>query len=1039
MSVEQSAGLQIRLLGRFAALRDEAEVASASFGGRKVRTLVKVLATRQGRFVNNDLLAEALWPDRLPADPVANLQVLVNRARHALGEARAIVTGQGGYLLAGPPACRVDAEDFLAAAAHLPGSSARLREVLSWWAGEPLPEELYEDWAQGYRLRLLRARQLVLEAAARLALEEDDPARAVELAAAAVEAEPLRESAAVLLVRALWDCGDGAAALTAYDEFRRGLADELGVDPSPEAAALHQRILQGGAIPAAAMRPRRGRRLSELPFVGRDAELASITAVLTRRVAEPGVVVVAGASGSGKSRLLDRVAQGVPLARVRAFASERAEPWVLCRTLVREVGALDVAHLAGLPAPMAAALAWLLPELDAEVAPPQDPETRRILVLQACLRVLARADVVVAVDDLQWCDPTSLGVLEAALARGMLPGVVVAFRPEEVPEDGEVAEFLARATTAVRIDLAGLPGSAVRDLITDPGVIAAIERHTDRTPLAVTEVLRALAEEGLLTPGGDGRWRCADDAASARAGELAREGQRRAIHARVVAQPAADRELLALLALLARESAVTVLAAATAGPEPAVLAILSRLLRRGLVRHGERGWATSHDMVTEVVAAGLDPAERARLHAALARALQTADDPQLLAHHLREAGDRPAAAAAFAQAAQRAFDSYADGEALELATAGLAADPPPATRAILLETSGQARQRLGDIPGARGDLRTALGAHASGPARARILARLAMLASGSDDMVRAARLSDLALVEAGDDLLERARALEVASVLDMNLGRETRAAQRAGQSLRLYQRLGDTNGMARILDVRAMAQFLGGDVRGGGIALRRAADLFEDSGDLVRVVTPRSTAGHALVFAGRAEEGLVQTTAALDLARTLAHPEGQAYALWHRTEAFAALGRFEDAAAAAAEARGIAEGIGHRGWTATAWRAVGIAAQGRGDLDAALAAFRRSLAVSEHLGLFACWAAARAAMALVALGDAAAARELAERALQEGPPLGHYEARWARVEVAAATGEESLGSLAGEALKQMDAGGVRQGRDRIAALAAASG
>ena len=57
-----------------------------------------------------------------------------------------------------------------------------------------------------------------------------------------------------------------------------------------------------------------------------------------------------------------------------------------------------------------------------------------------------------------------------------------------------------------------------------------------------------------------------------------------------------------------------------------------------------------------------------------------------------------------------------------------------------------------------------------------------------------------------------------------------------------------------------------------------------------------------------------------------------------------------------------------------------------------------------------------------------------ERALGEGPPLGHYEARWARVEVAAATDEESVGRLADEALQRMDAGGVRQGRDRIAAL-----
>jgi tetratricopeptide (TPR) repeat protein len=190
-----------------------------------------------------------------------------------------------------------------------------------------------------------------------------------------------------------------------------------------------------------------------------------------------------------------------------------------------------------------------------------------------------------------------------------------------------------------------------------------------------------------------------------------------------------------------------------------------------------------------------------------------------------------------------------------------------------------------------------------------------------------------------------------------------------------------------------------------------------------------------LVFAGDAEHGLVHVTAALELARTLGHPEGQAYALWHRAEALAALGRGEEAAAEAAEALAIATRIGHRGWTATAWRACGLAAQQRGELDRALQSFRSSLELSEHLGLFACWAAARAAIVLVSLGTPQEAVPLVERALDDGPPLGQYEARWAQVEVAAALGESDAPGLAREALRRMQEGGVRQGRERLTALA----
>jgi DNA-binding SARP family transcriptional activator len=104
--------VRLQLLGRFQARRGGEEVPPATFGGRKVRTLVRVLAVRRPDLVPHEALAEALWPDRLPADPAANLGVLVNRARRALGDSRLIVTGTGGYALG---ECTIDIAEFLAA------------------------------------------------------------------------------------------------------------------------------------------------------------------------------------------------------------------------------------------------------------------------------------------------------------------------------------------------------------------------------------------------------------------------------------------------------------------------------------------------------------------------------------------------------------------------------------------------------------------------------------------------------------------------------------------------------------------------------------------------------------------------------------------------------------------------------------------------------------------------------------------------------------------------------------------------------------
>jgi len=192
-----------------------------------------------------------------------------------------------------------------------------------------------------------------------------------------------------------------------------------------------------------------------------------------------------------------------------------------------------------------------------------------------------------------------------------------------------------------------------------------------------------------------------------------------------------------------------------------------------------------------------------------------------------------------------------------------------------------------------------------------------------------------------------------------------------------------------------MRQFLDGDVTGGIDAFDRVAALFLDAGDLLRAVVPRSTGGHALVFAGRAQEGLHWTEEALDLARSLGHADGEAFARWHRSEALTAVGRLDEALHEAGAAREIAERLCHRGWTATAMRAQGIALRAGGDLANAEDAFRTSLVLSGQARLFASWAHAQLALVLIDRGALDEAAVQAAAALAEGPALAHFEARLA--------------------------------------------
>ncbi|MFN2588081.1 MAG: BTAD domain-containing putative transcriptional regulator [Actinomycetota bacterium] len=1048
--------IEIRLLGRFMVRRDGDEVAPVAFGGRQARKLVRVLITRRGGLVPVDELVEFLWPHRAPKDPASNVKVLVNRARRALGDPDLIATGAGGYAFSPSESCFIDTEAFRATVAaakeHLGArrSAAALREfkfALALWRGEPLPEDTYEDWSGGYRAELDAIHLDALEAAAATALDVRDPNEAVGLAQQATAREPLRERANLLLVRALAAAGDTAGALAAYDSYRTRVADELGLDPSPEAAELHLRILRGEPVGRTARTSTPASvdpHLEELPFVGRERELAAIEKNLAHG---RGVVVVAGRSGVGKSRLLAEVARRatLPVISARAFLAGREQPWSLARSLVREALALDADAARSVPRLATAALAEVLPEIEdyAPVADASlDPETRRALILEGVLRVIENAaapGLLVILDDLQWADATSLELVALATNRVVELRVVIAHRSDEAEEAGAMGRFLremVRAGSVESISLDPLSAAEIAQLVADDDLATVIAAGTDRTPLAVEETIRALQAQGSVIRDAHGRWRPRVDNVMEVARASARAGQERMILARVERLAPRRRNLVSLLAVLGREVPARVLGHALDVETRVVLDDLELLARADLVRFGDHGWRTAHDFIGDTVAATLGRAEKGRTHGLLADALRAhGADPSEIALHLAEAGDSDAAAEAFATAAAASLKRFANREAERLAEAGLALATPDGTRTGLLETRAEARARVGNLGGARDDLRAALTALEDPSARARVFNRMARLALATGDLARASELGELALVEAGRDRRSRAEALVVAAIADMNAERFERADERFAEALSLFQALGDSGGVADIIDAQAMATFMNGRIAAAVDSFERAARLFEDSGNLLRVVTPRSTRGHGLTFMGRAEDALSDADAALALAETLGMPDAEAMALWHRSEVLVALGRIDEALQGATRAVTLAESIGHRSWTAMALRALGIALEAADDLAGAGDAFRRVLDVGATVSLFASWGAARLALVLIAQGDFDEAGRYVSAALMTGPPLAGYEARLAEAELSAARGDAGTRDIASRALVLAEVGGHAASAARLRELA----
>lgn len=248
------AGIEFRLLGRFRVSRAGREIANSSFGGRRVQQLVQILLRERGRLVPRDVLVAALWPDREPADPGANLAVLASRARHALGESSLILASQGGYVFADDDRCWVDVETFAAdaergrmslASGHAVAALRSYRSALALWAGDPLVENLYEEWAQGHRSLLVRLYEEALEGAARAAMQLGQATVALHFAGILRERAPLHEEGWLILMKAHAETGDPAGAIELFHAWRALLADELGLDPCTEISELYGRIIGG--------------------------------------------------------------------------------------------------------------------------------------------------------------------------------------------------------------------------------------------------------------------------------------------------------------------------------------------------------------------------------------------------------------------------------------------------------------------------------------------------------------------------------------------------------------------------------------------------------------------------------------------------------------------------------------------------------------------------------------------------------------------------------------------------------------------------
>ncbi|WP_062645106.1 AfsR/SARP family transcriptional regulator [Streptomyces maremycinicus] len=500
--------MRYRILGVTQTADDQGTLVSVP--GPRLRALLAALALRPGRLTDPETLIEEVWAEAPPQDAPAALQALIGRLRRAVGR-DSVISAPGGYRLA---ATEDDVDLFVferlvrqgdaaLRRGDAPTAARTLDDALALWRGPALadlPDRTAATRPEALRLEAARARA---EADLLLGRAREAVPRLTELTAAHPYDEPLH----ALLIRALRDTGRAAEALAAYETARRTLADGLGTDPGPHLRALYAELLDhpgpapeapsdpgvpsgpgapsthgGPARDAPTTTPRAPLRLP-LPertgnlrprltsFVGREPELAAIRSELHRAR----LVTLTGPGGSGKTRLAEEAAAGLPqawLAELAPLDRPEAVPGAVVSALGLRETVLMATELA---APQDDPVALLV-----EYCAPRS----QLLILDNCEHVIGAA-AALAETLLTRCP--GLTILATSREPLGVPGESV--RPVEPLLPDQARRLFTERATAVRPDAA----AALRD----EEAIAEICRRLDGLPLAIE---LAAARLRLLTP-----------------------------------------------------------------------------------------------------------------------------------------------------------------------------------------------------------------------------------------------------------------------------------------------------------------------------------------------------------------------------------------------------------------------------------------------------------------------------------------------------------------------------------------------------------
>ncbi len=675
--------LQVTLLGEQAITDDGAGVRAHS---SRAVALVAFLVAHVGVPQPRQRIAGMFWPDSTDAQALTNLRRELHHLRQVLGDDRSLVVTPRDLCWRDCGTCRVDLGIFeaerkaaLAAAAADDDAGVRVHAAAAVvvYKGDLLPG-LYDDWLLEVRSELDLQYADLCDLLCTARARTGDLAGAVDAVRRRIQLRPLEESGYRTLMLLQADLGDRAGAVSTYHHCASVLERDLAVSPDPATQRAFQRLMAdrdpAGACPPGLKpdAPRHGVATAQL--VGRHRELGLLQDLWRAAAAgRPGLALVGGGAGVGKTRLVAEIAE---MARLQGAVVASSQ----CFGMLGRLALAPVADWLRNPAVQAAAAA-----LD----PPWRTEVRRLVPAgergerSAASRSMADAwqrhrffeglaralmavgrPVLLVLDNMQWCDQETLAFLTFFLGLASDTPVLVAgtLRNDTLGEDPELADWTVRMrATGLMTELSVSPLDAAdtarlaeaisgRPLLADD--VNLLQATTGGFPLYVIEAVRGSAD-----PGGTAR----------PTGDLPA-----VLRNRLEQASAAAREVAGLAAAVGTNFTLDLLTEASDLDAGIVVAAVDELWRRRIMREFRDGYDFSHDLLRDTAYAQVSPPKRWLMHRRVAQALELlhADDTDTVSAQLAEQyarGGRPGRAVAYyRRAADVAAGMFAHAEAIRL-------------------------------------------------------------------------------------------------------------------------------------------------------------------------------------------------------------------------------------------------------------------------------------------------------------------------------------------------------------------------------------